>query len=72
MTRHIASAKQSRSRFRYFGEIISELRKVVWLTRREVGYLTGLVLVVTIIFAIILGTVDYGFSNLVDAIFLGR
>ena len=72
MTRHIASAKQSRSRFRYFGEIISELRKVVWLTRREIAYLTGLVLIVTIIFAIILGTVDYGFSNLVDAIFLGR
>ena len=71
MTRHIAGAKQSRSRFRYFAEIINELKKVVWLTRRETLYLTGLVLIVTIIFAVILGAVDYGFSNLVDAIFLG-
>ena len=72
MTRHIASVKQRRSRFRYFGEIISELKKVVWLSRREVAYLTGLVLIVTIIFAIILGTVDYGFSNIIDAIFIGK
>jgi preprotein translocase SecE subunit len=71
MTRNVASVKQSRSRFRYFSEIISELKKVVWLTRREVAYLTGMVLIVTIIFAIILGTVDYGFSNIVDALFLG-
>ena len=72
MTRHIASVKQRRSRFRYFGEIISELKKVVWLSRREVAYLTGMVLIVTIIFAIILGMVDYGFSNIIDAIFIGK
>ncbi|MFH1639561.1 MAG: preprotein translocase subunit SecE [Chloroflexota bacterium] len=72
MTRNVASVKQGRSRFRYFGEIISELKKVVWLSRREVAYLTALVLIVTIIFAIILGTVDFGFSNLIDAIFMGK
>lgn len=72
MTRHIASVKQSRSKFRYFGEIINELKKVVWLTRREVAYLTGMVLIVTIIFAIILGMVDYGFSNIIDALFIGK
>ena len=37
---------KKRSRFKFFGEVISELRKVVWLSRREVAYLTFLVVVV--------------------------
>jgi preprotein translocase subunit SecE len=57
--------------FRYFGEIINELKKVVWLTRREVVYLTGMVLVVTIIAGVVLGALDYGFSQLVNKIFVG-
>lgn len=57
--------------FRYFGEIINELKKVVWLTRREVLYLTGMVLIVTIIAGIILGALDFGFSQLVNKIFVG-
>ena len=69
MTQHIA--KQSRSRFRLFGEIISELKKVVWLTRREAIYLTFLVLVVAITAGLILGLFDYGFARLVDELFLG-
>lgn len=61
-----------RSRFSIFGEIIAELKKVVWLTRREVAYLTFMVLIVTIIMAIVLGAFDFGFTNLVDRFFLGR
>ena len=53
-------------------QIINELKKVVWLTRREVVYLTGLVLVVTIIAGIVLGSLDYGFTALVDKIFVGK
>jgi preprotein translocase subunit SecE len=60
------------SRFRFIGEIIAELKKVVWLSRREVAYLTFLVLVVTIAVGIILGATDYGFTNLVNKVFLGR
>jgi preprotein translocase subunit SecE len=55
----------------YFSEIINELKKVVWLTRREVVYLTALVLIVTIIAGIILGALDYGFSQLVSKILTG-
>jgi preprotein translocase SecE subunit len=58
--------------FHYFGEVIGELKKVVWLTRREATYLTVLVLLVTIVAAIILGLIDFGFSGLVDKVFLGR
>jgi len=66
---HRTTAK--RSRFSIIGEIIAELKKVVWLTRREMAYLTFMVLVVAIIVALILGAFDYGFTNLVDRVFLG-
>ena len=69
MTYHQAAKK--RSRFKLFGEIISELRKVVWLSRREVAYLTFLVIVVAGSMGVILGAIDFGFANLIRAVFLG-
>ncbi len=57
--------------FRYFGEIVNELKKVVWLSRRETVYLTGMVLIVTIIAGAVLGALDYGFSQLVQKVFVG-
>ncbi len=60
-----------RSRFRFIREIIAEVRKVVWLSRREAAYLTFLVLVVTLAVGILLGAFDYGFTRLVDTFFLG-
>ena len=64
-------AKRSRSRFRAISEIIAELRKVVWLSRREAAYLATLVLIVAVIVGLILGAIDYGFTNLVDKLFIG-
>ena len=72
MTHHTA-AKRRGSRFiRYIGGIISELRKVVWLTRREAAYLTVLVLIVSAIAGIVLGALDYGFTGLIDKVLLGK
>jgi len=70
MTHHSGTTK--RSRFRFIGDTIAELKKVVWLTRREAAYLTFLVLVVAIAVGLILGATDYGFTNLVNKFFLGR
>jgi len=67
-----APAKRSGTRFRFIGETIGELKKVTWLTRREVAYLTGLVLVVTIAVGVFLGLVDLGFTNLVNKLLLGQ
>ena len=69
MTHHIT--KRSSSRFRLIGETIAELKKVVWLTRREVAHLTFLVLVISITVGLILGAIDYGFANLINKLFLG-
>jgi preprotein translocase subunit SecE len=65
------TAKRSGSRFRAVGETIAELKKVVWLTKREAAYLTLLVLIVSITVGLVLGAIDYGFSNLVNKLFLG-
>ena len=65
------TTKRSGSRFRIIGEIIAELKKVVWLTRREVAYLTLLVLIVAVTVGLVLGAIDYGFTNLVNKLLLG-
>jgi preprotein translocase SecE subunit len=61
-----------RSRFKLIGEILAELKKVTWLTRREAAYLTFLVLVVSIVVGVILGLADLGFSGVVQNFFLGK
>ena len=71
MTHHPATVKRSGSRFRFIGETIAELKKVVWLTRREAIYLTALVLIVAAAIGLLLGAIDYGFTQLVDRVFLG-
>ena len=65
------TAKRSGSRFRFISETIAELKKVVWLTRREAAYLTVLVLIVSIAVGLFLGAIDYGFTNLINKLFLG-
>jgi preprotein translocase subunit SecE len=71
MRPHPIAAKQSSSRFKFVSETINELKKVVWLTRREAIYLTVLVLIVAITASLVLGVFDYGFSRLVDEFLLG-
>jgi preprotein translocase SecE subunit len=73
MTHHSTTARRSRIRlFNYIGEIINELKKVVWLKPREWAYLTVLVLIVAVVAGIVLGALDYGFTDLVDKVFVGK
>lgn len=67
-----SAARRSVPRFRFISDMIGELRKVVWLSRRELVYLTGLVLIVAITMSLIMGVIDFGFTKLVDSVFLGR
>ena len=50
----------------YISETIAELKKVTWLSRRDLLYLSGIVLLVTVVVGIILGSIDYGFSKLIQ------
>jgi preprotein translocase SecE subunit len=72
MTQPTVAKKKGFRLFNHIGEIINELKKVVWLNRREAAYLTGLVLLVTVIAGLVLGALDFGFSALVDKFFIGR
>jgi preprotein translocase subunit SecE len=71
MTHKAARAKRGVPRFRYVREIIGELKKVVWLSRRELAYLTVLVLIVSVAAGAVLGAIDYAFGSLIDKVFLG-
>ena len=70
MKNRSAAAKQNNPRLSFINETITELKKVVWLSRREVAYLTGLVLIVTVAVGIVLGVIDFGFSKLVSSFFV--
>jgi preprotein translocase subunit SecE len=72
MTQPIAPKKKGFFLFNYFSEIFNELKKVVWLSRREIVYLSGMVLVVTIIAGIVLGVLDYSFSELISRLFMTK
>jgi preprotein translocase SecE subunit len=67
MTTAVVATKPAGNRFtRFFTGIWAEMKKVVWLSRREVAYLTGLVLLVTVVVGIILYACDLGLTTLVD------
>lgn len=51
---------------RWISDIVSELRKVTWPSRQEVGYLTVVVIVVSAFFGAILGVADIGFSWIIE------
>ena len=52
--------------FRFFIEVIAELRRTTWPTRQEATRLTILVLIVAAFFGVFLGAIDYGFGRLTE------
>lgn len=70
MTSQRVVAKKSAPRARFISDTVSELKKVIWLSRREVAYLTAVVLVVVIVVGAFLGLLDFAFTKLIDALFL--
>lgn len=53
---------------RFFRETVGELRKVSWPTVKEARKLTGIVLLVLFAMAVVLGILDYGFSEIMALI----
>jgi preprotein translocase SecE subunit len=50
----------------YIGETVAELKKVTWLNRRDLLYLSGLVLLATAVVGVILFFFDWGFSKFIE------
>jgi preprotein translocase subunit SecE len=53
----------------FFQDSYAELKKVVWPTREEVGASTRVVLISVLMFAAVLGLVDYLFLTGIDLLF---
>ena len=51
---------------RFFGEVISELKKVTWPSRQETTRLTLLVIAVAVSIGFVLGFLDLLFTRLLD------
>ena len=66
-----SGAPPKKRRFTFFGDIVGELKKVVWPTRQETTRLTLIVIGLCVVMGLVLGAVDYGFSELVAKVFLG-
>ena len=53
----------------FFRQIVAELHKVIWPTRRELGTYTTVALVFIAVMIAIVTSLDYGFTKLVIALF---
>ena len=54
--------------FRFFIEVIAELRRTTWPSRQEAVRLSILVMIVAAFFGVFLGAIDYGFGRLVEVL----
>jgi preprotein translocase subunit SecE len=70
MKQSVSKQAVKSSRFGFIGATIAELRKVVWPTRREIVYLTTMVLIVAAAVGVVLGVIDFGFSFGIEKIFI--
>ncbi len=64
--------KKGRSPKIFFQEIWSELKKVTWPSREETRNLTLMVIAVSVGLALILGLLDFGFTELFNKVFFQR
>jgi len=65
------TAKPRNAILNFVSDTIAEMKKVTWLTRREIAYLTLLVLLTAVAAGIVLGVFDWGFSQLINKFILG-
>jgi preprotein translocase SecE subunit len=66
-----AVSKPKNAIVRFISDTIAEMKKVTWLSRPEIAYLTGLVLLVAIAAGIVLGLFDWGFYRLIQLLPVG-
>jgi preprotein translocase subunit SecE len=55
-------------RFKFFRDIIAELKKVTWPTWRQTAYLTAVIIAVCLVVGLILGGLDFGLTQAVKAL----
>jgi preprotein translocase subunit SecE len=59
-------------RIRYIEEIWGELKKVSWPDRETAWRLTTMVIIIAVAVGLVLGLFDFGFTALIENLFLRR
>lgn len=59
-----------KARVTFFSDVMAELKKVVWPSRRDLRNLTTIVVIVSVAVGLLLGAIDLGFFHLVNGVFL--
>jgi preprotein translocase subunit SecE len=67
----MAKPEEKKQSFAFFRNIIADLKKVTWPTPREAIYLTGIVLLVSIVIGLVLGGLDWVLAWVVNNTLLG-
>ena len=65
------SEGKKRGIFGFVADIVAELKKVTWLSWKEALRLTSLVLCISVAVGLVLGGLDYLFSEAVKKLFVG-
>ncbi len=60
--------KQKKNRVNYAKEVIGELKKVSWPSKKDVIKATGVVVAISAVLGIVVGLFDYLFSTLIGLI----
>ncbi len=68
MADKIEKVKEPNAIQRFVRETVGELRKVNWPTTKEAWHLTRIVLLVLALMSILLGSLDFVFSKIIELI----
>lgn len=60
--------EQKKLNFNYAKEVVSELKKVSWPSKKDVAKVTGVVIAVTVVLGVVVGVFDLLFTGLVKLI----
>lgn len=56
---------------KWFRDLKSEIKKVVWPSKKQIINNTGIVLFVMVLTGLVLGGIDFGLSELISRVLLG-
>ena len=60
-----AKKEKTRKASRFFADLKSEMKKITWYSKKDTFKSSGLVIAVLVVFAIVLGAIDWSFGQLI-------
>ena len=60
-----AKKEKSKKASKFFADLKSEMKKITWFSKKDTLKSSGLVVAVLVVFAIVIGAIDWSFGQLV-------